>query len=79
MRPFVKIEMSARSEHWPVSEHEIQSYIKEALKEKMTEPKIRVRVLSAEWTFWEKATILHQCAHLPEHKKLPPQTFATLL
>jgi hypothetical protein len=73
IRPLVKIEMGARSEHWPVSEHEIQSYTKEALKEKMSEPKIRVRVLNAERTFWEKATILHQYAHLPEGKKLPPR------
>lgn len=34
IRPFVKIEIGARSEHWPVSEHRIQSYVKEALKEK---------------------------------------------
>lgn len=73
IRPLIKIEMGARSEHWPISGHEIQSYTKEALKEKMSEPKIRVRVLSAERTFWEKATILHQYAHLPESKKLPPR------
>ncbi len=67
----VKIEMGARSEHWPVSEHSIQSYAKEALREKVTEPAVRVRVLNAERTFWEKATILHQYAHLPETKALP--------
>lgn len=73
IRPLVKIEIGARSEHWPVSEHKIQSYVKEALKEKMDEPEIGVRVLNAERTFWEKATILHQYAHLPEDKKLPPR------
>jgi len=73
IRPLVKIEIGARSEHWPVSEHKIQSYAKEALKEKIHEPEIRVRVLNAERTFWEKATILHQYAHLPEDKKLPPR------
>ena len=71
IRPLVKIEMGARSEHWPVSEHKVQSYAKEALKGKINEPEIRVRVLNAERTFWEKATILHQYAHLPEDKKLP--------
>ncbi len=30
-------------------------------------------MLNAERTFWEKATILHQYAHLPEDKKLPPR------
>ncbi|MCC7442256.1 MAG: nucleotidyl transferase AbiEii/AbiGii toxin family protein [Bdellovibrionales bacterium] len=67
----VKIEMGAMSEHWPVSEHPIQSYAKEALPDKVTEPAVRVRVLNAERTFWEKATILHQYAHLPETKALP--------
>lgn len=71
IRPLVKVEIGARSEHWPVSEHKIESYAKEALKEKVDEPEIRVRVLNAERTFWEKATILHQYAHLPQDKKLP--------
>lgn len=71
IRPLVKIEIGARSEHWPVSEQKIQSYAKEALREKIHEPETWVRVLNAERTFWEKATILHQYAHLPEDKKLP--------
>src|ERR1700722_9633625 len=73
IRPLVKIEIGARSEHWPVSEHKIESYVKEALKEKIHESEIVIRVLNAERTFWEKATILHQYAHLPENKKLPPR------
>ncbi len=73
IRPLVKIEIGARSEHWPVSEHKIRSYVKEALKEKIHESEILIRVLNAERTFWEKATILHQYAHLPEDKKLPPR------
>lgn len=73
IRPLVKIEIGARSEHWPVSEHKLQSYAKEALGEAVYEPEIWIRVLNAERTFWEKATILHQYAHLPEGKKLPPR------
>ena len=69
----VKIEMGARSEHWPVSEHFIRSYVKEALKDKVTEAEVQVRVLDAERTFWEKATILHQYAHFPDHKSVPPR------
>lgn len=60
-----------RSEHWPVSQRSIKSYVKEALKDKVTEAEVLVRVLNAERTFWEKATILHQYAHLPEGKQLP--------
>lgn len=73
IRPIVKIEMGARSEHWPVSEHKIRSYVKEALQDKIQEDDVLVRVLNAERTFWEKATILHQYAHLPENKQLPPR------
>ena len=32
---------------------------------------IQASVFNAERTFWEKATILHQYAHLPETKALP--------
>ncbi|MGE3263210.1 MAG: nucleotidyl transferase AbiEii/AbiGii toxin family protein [Bacteriovoracia bacterium] len=71
IEPSVKIEMGARSEHWPVSEHKIHSYLKDTLKEKVTEEKVTVRVLNAERTFWEKATILHQYAHFPEGKAAP--------
>jgi hypothetical protein len=73
IRPIVKIEIGARSEHWPVSNHSIHSYTKEALKEKIHEPETKIRVLNAERTFWEKATILHQYVHLPEDKRLPPR------
>jgi hypothetical protein len=73
IRSFVKIEMGARAEHWPISDLVIQSYVKTALKEKIHEPEIIIRVLNAERTFWEKATILHQYAHLPESKLLPPR------
>jgi hypothetical protein len=66
IRPSVKIELGARSEHWPVSDHKIQSYIKDALNEKISEPEVVVKALNAERTFWEKATILHQYAHLPK-------------
>ena len=67
----VKIEMGARSEHWPVSLHQIESLTKQGLKDKVIETKYTIRVLNAERTFWEKATLLHQYAHLPEDKKLP--------
>lgn len=67
----VKIEMGARSEHWPVSEKSVRSYLKEALKDKVTENEVKVRVLNAERTFWEKATILHQYAHFPTEKPSP--------
>ncbi|MBI2339887.1 MAG: nucleotidyl transferase AbiEii/AbiGii toxin family protein [Deltaproteobacteria bacterium] len=71
VRSAVKIEMGARSEHWPVSQKKIQSYLKEALEENIDEPEVIVRVLNVERTFWEKATILHQYAHIPRDKMFP--------
>lgn len=73
IRPIVKIELGARAEHWPVSEQKIKSYAKETLNEKVFEPAISIRVLDIERTFWEKATILHQYAHIPQNKALPPR------
>lgn len=54
IRQLVKIEIGARSEHWPVGIYPIQSYAKLALQEKIYEPEILVRVLNAERTFWKK-------------------------
>lgn len=71
IRPMVKIEMGARAEHWPVTHHKIESYAKTVLKDKVSEPTTVLQVLNAERTFWEKATILHQYAHLPDNKPLP--------
>ena len=64
----VKIEMGARSDHYPKNQNTIQSYVKEVFPDKVTENPVIVQVLSAERTFWEKATILHQYAHLPDGK-----------
>lgn len=73
IRPSVKIELGARAEHWPVSQYKIQSYVKSVLQDKVDEIDVLVKVLEAKRTFWEKATILHQYAHLPHDKKLPPR------
>ena len=37
----------------------------------IADPEVSVRVLTAKRTFWEKATILHMYAHLPESKPVP--------
>ncbi len=58
VRPVVKIELGARSDHWPVETMSIKPYIANA-SDKMVIEGASVRVLGAERTFWEKATILH--------------------
>ncbi len=71
IRQFVKLEMGARSEHWPVIEHGISTYVKDVLKDQINEPQINIKVLDIKRTFWEKATILHAYAHVPKDKKIP--------
>jgi hypothetical protein len=71
IRPSVKIEIGARSEHWPVSNKHITSYLKQSLSDKIHENPNEVKVLNLERTFWEKATILHMYAHYPPEKSVP--------
>ncbi len=67
--PSVRIELGARSDHWPSEEREICSYLGEAFGAAIG--KAAVRSLAAERTFWEKATLLHAEAHRPADKPMP--------
>jgi hypothetical protein len=73
LRPSVKIEFGARSDHWPAEIKEVQPYLAEEIPDAMHEPKVEVKVMDVRRTFWEKATILHQLAHLPADKPFPPR------
>ena len=68
--PSVKLELGARSDHFPVESRTIRPYLADALPVVVSRPETTVRVLSAERTFWEKATILHAIAHRPLEKAL---------
>jgi hypothetical protein len=64
LKPIVKIEMGARSDHWPTEDKKIESYLHEEFPEQLPEAGCcTVNVLAAERTFWEKATILHAEYH----------------
>ncbi|MBF0489348.1 MAG: nucleotidyl transferase AbiEii/AbiGii toxin family protein [Candidatus Omnitrophica bacterium] len=67
IRSSIKIELGARSDHWPVEVTTVTPYITNALSIEG----VKVRVLSAERTFWEKATILHMIYHYPSEKNVP--------
>ncbi len=67
----IKIEMEARSDHFPVEDADLTAYVADALPDAIVDKAVRVRVLEAKRTFWEKATILHAHYHEPEGKKLP--------
>ena len=70
IQPVVKIEFGARSDHWPVEIMTVKPYITN-VSDKMVIEGVSVRVLGAERTFWEKATILHMIYYYPEDKNVP--------
>lgn len=71
VRAVVKIEMGARSDHWPSDQVEIASYVAEQFPAAFKAPSFVVKVLAAERTFWEKATLLHAEYHRPSDKTMP--------
>jgi len=66
----VKIEFGSRAEHWPVENMTVTPYVANISGDMAIEG-ASVRVLAAERTFWEKATILHMIYHYPEGKNVP--------
>ena len=71
VRRMVKIEMGARADHWPCESKTVTPYVAEQFPQGFKEPSGEVKVLSAERTFWEKATILHAEFHRPADKPMP--------
>jgi hypothetical protein len=69
IRPVVRLEIGARTDHWPAVEASITSYAATEFPGAFKESGCRVRVLAAERTFWEKATVLHMWHHAPVDKK----------
>ena len=69
IRPLVRLEIGARSDHWPTVEATVTSYAAVEFPGAFREPGCRVRVLAAERTFWEKATVLHMWHHAPADKR----------
>lgn len=70
IRPMVRMEIGARSDHWPAVEGVVTSYAAEDFPRLFPSPACSVHVLAAERTFWEKATILHVWHHAPADKVL---------
>ena len=69
----VKIELGARSDHFPVEIATVTPYLSDVIPEALSNDRARVRVLAATRTFWEKATILHELHHHPEDKTIKPR------
>jgi len=73
IKPMVKIEMGARSDHWPSEEKLVTPYVAERFLQPFEKPFAKVKVLAVERTFWEKATLLHAEYHRPLEKKMSPR------
>ena len=71
IRRMVKIEMGARADHWPSETKTITPYVAEQFPQGFKAGSCALKVLSAERTFWEKATILHAEFHRPAEKSMP--------
>lgn len=69
IQPVVRLEIGARSDHWPAIEATVTSYAAAEFPDVFKEAGCKVRVLAAERTFWEKATVLHMWHYAPADKK----------
>ena len=63
LRPEVRLEIGPLASWVPSASHTIQPYAAEVFPDVFDEPTCPVVAISAERTFWEKATILHQQVH----------------
>ena len=69
LRPYVKIELGARSDIDPSETPEIRPYLAEAVPEVVGHSAFNVRALSPRRTFWEKAMLLHEETYRPDGPK----------
>ena len=63
LRPEVRLEIGPLAAWSPSGRHTIRPYAAESFPQVFDDPACPVVVMSAERSFWEKATILHQQAH----------------
>lgn len=63
VKPLIRIELGARAEHQPFEVRTIHPYAAEDFPKLFSNPECEIKVLAAERTFWEKATILHDQHH----------------
>jgi predicted nucleotidyltransferase component of viral defense system len=68
IRPVIRLEIGARSDHWPTVDAVVTPFAAEELPHVFKDRNANVRVLAVERTFWEKATLLHAWHHAPADK-----------
>jgi hypothetical protein len=73
LRPEVCLEIGPLVSWLPYEERSISCYAAEVFPKLFDQRECAVKVIKAERTFWEKATILHHEAHRPEGNAQPPR------
>lgn len=63
LKPIILLELGARGDTWPTETRPIRPYAADHFPDQFAAPEHTVRVITAERTFWEKATLLHTLAH----------------
>ena len=71
--PEVKLEIGPLASWVPKGNHVIRPYAAEDFPQVFDDPNCPVVAITAERTFWEKATILHQQAHRAKTNPMPPR------
>ena len=72
-RSEVRLEIGPLASWLPYEDRGIRCYAAEFSPDVFEQRECAVRVIKAERTFWEKATILHHEAHRPEGNAQPPR------
>jgi len=73
LRPEVRLEIGPLASWMPSEERTISCFAAETFPQVFENRECSVRVIKAERTFWEKATILHHEAYRPEGNPQPPR------
>ncbi len=73
LRPEVRLEIGPLASWLPSESRRINCYAAQVFPHLFEQRDCQVQVITAERTFWEKATILHQEAHRPEDSPQPPR------
>lgn len=73
LRSMVRLEIGPLASWLPYEDRRIGCYAAEAFPKVFQQKECIVRVIKAERTFWDKATILHHEAHRPKGNIQPPR------
>lgn len=71
IRPEIRLEIGPIAEWTPSTEKAIKPFVAKCYPDIFTSEIANILTVEAYRTFWEKATILHKIANMPEEKALP--------